>query len=254
MSDRHIAMWSGPRNISTALMRSFESRPDTFVSDEPLYAHYLKSTNLDHPARDQIIREHESDWQIVTRALVGPIPRNKTIWYQKHMAHHLTPEVGRKWIHSLHNVFLIRQPEDMITSFIKVIPDPRPTDLGLPQQLELFASLYRRTGKMPIVIDSRDILLDPHSMLSRLCHALDIPFTNAMLSWQPGPRDTDGVWGPHWYDSVYASTSFAPYLPKNERVPSHLAAVLDDCLALYHQLAQHKLTLPTEHPDAPDLQ
>lgn len=241
MSERRIGMWSGPRNISTAMMRSFEARGDCFVSDEPLYAHYLKVTGADHPGREEVIAHHESDWRVVTQALVGPIPRGKTVWYQKHMAHHLTPEVGRKWILSLENVFLIRDPQEMITSFIKVVENPTPADLGLPQQVDLFEWLYARLGRRPIVVDSRDILLDPGGMLGRLCEALGLPFTENMLKWQPGPRETDGVWGPHWYASVYASSGFAPYAAKNEKVPDVLADVLRECWTLYNGLAEFKL-------------
>jgi hypothetical protein len=241
MMDRRIAMWSGPRNISTALMRSFGARADCFVSDEPLYAHYLVATGLEHPGRDEIIEAHESDWQIVTRALVGPIPRGKSLWYQKHMAHHLTAEVGRKWMLGLDNVMLIREPREMITSFIKVIENPTPADLGLPQQVELFEWLHARTGRRPIVVDSRDILLDPGGMLGRLCEALGVAYTGDMLAWSPGPRDTDGVWGPHWYASVYASSGFGPYQAKGEDVPSHLRSVLQECESLYAGLAAHRL-------------
>lgn len=239
-----IGMWSGPRNISTALMRSFGARSDCAVSDEPLYAHYLKTTGYDHPAAGEIINEHEWDWQLVTRALTGPIPGDKSVWYQKHMAHHLTREVGRKWILSLTNIFLIRDPAEMITSFIKVIANPTPADLGLPQQVDLFEWIYAKTGRRCAVIDSRAVLENPREMLSRVCAHAGIPFTDAMLSWQPGPRDTDGVWGPHWYDSVYKSTGFAPYKPKNEPVPERLAGVLTECQSLYNTLAAHAITTP----------
>ncbi len=236
-----IGMWSGPRNISTALMRSFGARADCAVSDEPLYAHYLKVTGYDHPARDEIIAEHEWDWQLVTRALTGPVPGGRSVWYQKQMSHHLTPECGRKWILGLTNVFLIRDPAEMITSFIKIIPDPTPEDLGLPQQVELFDWLYKKTGRKPAVIDSRDVLENPGPMLQALCAHVGIPWDNAMLAWKAGPRDADGVWGPHWYGSVYESTGFGPYRSKGEAVPEHLAGVLAECQDLYDQLALHRL-------------
>ncbi|GAB4386358.1 MAG: branched chain amino acid aminotransferase [Phycisphaerales bacterium] len=244
MTGVRIGMWSGPRNISTALMRSWESRADCFVSDEPLYAHYLKVTGADHPARDEIIQNHEWDWQLVTRALTGPIPRGKSVWYQKHMNHHLTPDVGRKWVLELHNVFLIREPAEMITSFIKVIPDPSPTDLGLPQQVELWEWIRRKTGRAPLVIDARDVLENPRGMLTVLCEHVGVPFDEAMLTWKPGPRDTDGVWAPHWYQNVYRSTGFEPYRPKNEPVPARLAGVLEECQRLYDFLAAYRLRLP----------
>jgi len=246
MSGTYIGMWSGPRNISTALMRSWESRADCFVSDEPLYAHYLKVTGLDHPARDEIIEQHEWDWKLVTRSLVGPIPQGKSVWYQKHMCHHLTADVGRKWILQLRNVFLIREPAEMITSFIKVIADPKPADLGLPQQVELWEWIRARTGEKPLVIDARDVLENPRGMLDQLCRRVGVAFDEAMLHWEPGPRQTDGVWAPHWYANVYKSTTFAPYRPKNEQVPSHLAGVLEECRELYHTLAQHRLVVEAD--------
>jgi sulfotransferase family protein len=241
-----IAAWSGPRNISTALMRSFDARDDCAVTDEPLYAHYLRdagSSLPDHPVHDEIIREHEWDWRIVTRALTGPVPAGQRVWYQKHMAHHLTEGCGRKWILSLTNIFLIRDPAEMITSFIKVIDNPTPADLALPQQVELFQWLHSKTGRWPMVIDAQAVLENPPGVLTAICERIGIPFTDAMLSWQPGSRKTDGVWAPHWYESVYKSTGFAPYKPKNEVVPEHLTGVLAECQSLYDTLAEHRLTV-----------
>lgn len=234
-------MWSGPRNISTALMRSFSSRPDTAVSDEPLYAHYLRVTNAAHPGREQVLSHHDADWRSVVSDLLGPVPGGKGVWYQKHMAHHLTPEVDRGFVRSLTNCFLIRDPADMITSYIKVLPNPTPRDLGLPQQLELFEAERERLGHAPPVIDSRDVLVDPRGALSALCERLEIPFVDAMLTWPRGPHGSDGVWGPHWYAAVYESTTFEPYRPKGETVPSRLAQVYDECRGIYDALAMHRL-------------
>ncbi|MCA9274516.1 MAG: hypothetical protein KDA29_00665 [Phycisphaerales bacterium] len=242
-----IAMWSGPRNISTALMRSWGSRSDCFVSDEPLYAHYLsvisESKRREHPAYDEVMRSQPTDWHKVADQLTGPIPNGKRVWYQKHMAHHLTVGISWDWIASLSNCFLIRDPVAMITSFIKVIDNPTPRDLGLPQQVELFEWLRKETGKTPVVIDSRDVLMDPSRMLAQVCERVGVPFDDSMLSWAPGERDEDGVWGPHWYASVYRSTGFAPFEEKNERVPERLLGVLDECIALCEQLAAHKVNL-----------
>ena len=207
---RRIAMWSGPRNISTALMRSWDSRADTYVTDEPLYAHYLASTGADHPAREQILEAQSPDWRRVVDWLTGPIPEGRTIWYQKHMGHHLTPEVEHDWILELTNCFLIREPREMITSYIKIVPEPTPHDLALPQQVELFERIERETGTAPPVIDSRDVLEDPERILTLLCDALGLTFDRAMLAWEPGLRPTDGVWAPHWYDSVARTTTFGP--------------------------------------------
>jgi len=189
-----IAMWSGPRNISTALMRSFGSRPDTAVCDEPLYAFYLARREVDHPGRDEVVAQGETDWRAVARFLTGPVPDGKAVFYQKHMAHHLLPEVGRAWLEELVHGFLIRDPREMLLSLAKVMPAPTALDTGLPQQLELYRSVERRLGRPPPVIDARDVLQDPAGLLRALCTALELEFTPAMLSWAPGLRSTDGVW------------------------------------------------------------
>jgi hypothetical protein len=240
-----IAMWSGPRNISTALMRSWGSRADCAVSDEPLYAHYLSTLSPEarqaHPASDEVLRSQPTDWQTVTEALTGPPPDGKAVWYQKHMAHHLTPGMDRDWALRLCNVLLIREPREMITSFIKVIPNPTPEDLGLPQQAELFEFVRKRTGQAPPVIDSRDVLENPRGMLGALCARVGVPFDDSMLSWAPGPRPEDGVWAPHWYASVHESTGFAPYRAKNEDVPERLRGVLGACQSVYDELARCRI-------------
>lgn len=245
-----IAMWSGPRNISTAMMRSWSSRADTRVSDEPFYAHYLSTLEPDrratHPAAELVLASQPTDWRVVAENLTGPCDR--AVWYQKHMAHHLTPGMnpardpaGWGWIVGLANAFLIRDPAEMITSFIKVIPDPLPEDLGLPQQVRLFEWIRERTGRTPPVLDARDILEHPRRGLSALCAALGVPFDKAMLAWPAGPHPDDGVWGPHWYAGVYASTGFAPYQPRHDTVPPRLARVLDECRRLYDRLASERI-------------
>ncbi|HCT44906.1 MAG: sulfotransferase family protein [Phycisphaerae bacterium] len=242
-----IAMWSGPRNISTALMRSWGARSDCFVSDEPLYAHYLSAIDEDkrreHPAHEEVMRSQPTDWREVAAYLTGPIPNGKQVWYQKHMSHHLTEGMGRDWIAGLTNCFLIREPAAMITSFIKIIDNPTPTDLGLPQQVELFQWLQQQTGETPTVIDSRDVLMDPAGMLAKVCERVGVAFDASMLAWEPGGREEDGVWAPRWYSSVYQSTGFAPYQEKHEPVPERLRGVLEECNALYETLAAHKIRL-----------
>ncbi|MCB9836863.1 MAG: HAD family hydrolase [Phycisphaera sp.] len=238
-------MWSGPRNISTALMRSWGNRSDCAATDEPLYAHYLNVSPISvrhaHPGWCDVMHSQSTDWRVVADQLTGPVPGGKPIWYQKHMSHHLTPEIDRAWVLGLTNCFLIREPEEMITSFIKVIPEPRPEDLGLPQQVELFEWIREQTGQTPPVIDSKDVLTNPRGVLSRICERIGVPFDEAMLAWPPGPRPEDGVWAPHWYSSVYESMSFAQYKPKNETVPDHLTGVLETCRGLYGILAEHRI-------------
>jgi len=236
-----IAMWSGPRNISTALMRSWGSRPDTFVTDEPLYAHYLRETGAPHPGREEVLRAHDSDWRRVTAWLSGPIPQGRAIWYQKHMAHHLLPHIGTGWLERMTNCFLIREPREMLTSLVRVIPEPTLSDTGLPQQWDLFQREWDRTGSRPPVLDARDVLEDPRAMLDRLCEAVGVSFRPEMLSWAPGPRETDGVWARHWYEAVERSTGFEPYRPRVESVPARLERLLEECQALYTRLHRHRL-------------
>lgn len=224
-------------------MRSWGSRADCFVSDEPLYAHYLSTLDetkrRGHPVHEEVMASQATDWREVAARLTGPVPGAKPVWYQKHMAHHLTAGMDWDWIAKLTNCFLIRDPAAMITSFIKIIDNPTPTDLGLPQQVELFEWLQRQTGETPIVIDSRDVLMDPGSTLAKVCERVGVAFDASMLAWEPGTREEDGVWAPHWYASVYRSTGFAPYEPKYERVPKRLLGVLDECNALYEILSEH---------------
>lgn len=236
-----IAMWSGPRNISTALMRSFGSRPDTAVSDEPLYAHYLLVTGVGHPGRDDVIGAQENDWRKVTASLTGPVPGGRAIWYQKHMAHHLLPVVGREWLDRLTHAFLIREPDEMLASLLRTFPEAGLADTGLPQQWEIFERVAQRLGRAPPVVLSSDLLRDPGAMLTKLCQALGIAFLPAMLSWPPGRRETDGVWAPHWYAAVEASTGFEPWKPKPVTLPAAQQPLLTECRGWYEKLQLHRL-------------
>lgn len=236
-----IGMWSGPRNISTALMRSWGSREEAYVTDEPLYAHYLHHTGADHPAREEILASQHQDWRRVVAWLTGPMPEGHTVWYQKHMGHHLTAEVEHDWILQLTNCFLIRRPSEMITSYIKIVPEPTPHDLALPQQVELFETIRRETGSAPPVIDSRDVLENPERILTLLCAALGLAFDPAMLAWEPGLRATDGAWARHWYSSVSQTTTFGPYRPKKEAPPAELESVVRECDEYYQLLYNHRL-------------
>ncbi|RMG42121.1 MAG: HAD family hydrolase [Planctomycetota bacterium] len=237
-----IAMWSGPRNISTAMMRSWGNRGDTIVCDEPFYAFYLKATGKPHPGAEEVIRHHETDWRKVVAWLTGPIPGGKDIFYQKQMTHHLLPEIDRRWLLKVTNCFLIRDPREMLTSYLKIVPNPTDEDTGYPQQLEIFRFVRERTGKTPPVLDTRDVLQNPERMLRALCEALDVPFQEAMLSWPPGLRETDGVWAPYWYKEVLTSTTFRPYRPKPDQVPPQFHDLWERCQAIYDELYQYRLT------------
>ena len=234
-------MWSGPRNISTAMMRSWGNRDDCFVCDEPLYAHYLQHTRLEHPGADEIVAHHEADWRKVVDWLTGEIPEGRRIFYQKQMTHHLLPQIGRDWLDSLTHVFLIREPREMITSYLVRRETMQLEDTGLPQQLEIFERVTRRLGQAPPVIDSRDVLENPREILAALCDRLGLPFSEKMLAWPAGRRETDGIWAKHWYDAVERSTGFQPYRPKPDNVPEDHRELERACDEIYGQLHARRL-------------
>lgn len=204
-----IAMWSGPRNLSTAMMYSFAARGDCAVTDEPFYAAYLAKTGLDHPMRDEILASQPQDPAEVIRELLGSIPAQNPHFYQKHMAQHMIPGIPRDWVREVVNVFLIRHPARVAASFSAKYDNPTLADIGFVQQVELYEYLVAQ-GQRPVVIDSADIRRDPSTMLQRLCAALGLEWTPAMLSWPRGGHPDDGVWAAHWYGAVQDSTGFAP--------------------------------------------
>jgi hypothetical protein len=232
-----IAMWSGPRTLSTATMRAWENRPDTVVVDEPLYAYYLAATGIDHPGRDAVLAAQPTDWRTVVRALTSdPLPDGATIAYQKHMTHHVLPEVDLDALAGLTHAHLIRDPRRVLASYAKVREAPTLADLGIRQQV----ALHRRFGGP--VVDSDDLLRDPAGVLAALCAALGVPFDERMLSWPAGRRATDGVWAPYWYASVAASTGFGPYRGDDvPDLPDSLAALADECRPSYDELAEQAL-------------
>lgn len=238
---KRIAMWSGPRNISTAMMRSWGNRADTFVCDEPFYAYYLNATGADHPLAKEIIAHGETDWRKVVEWLTTDTPQGKAIFYQKQMTHHLLPEIDRNWLAGVTNCFLIRDPREVITSYLRKNYEPTALDVGFPRQAEIFDWVRTHCGVTPPVIDARDVLENPRRLLGLLCDVVGVDFTEAMLSWPPGFRDTDGLWAKHWYSEVVHSTTFQPYRPKTDAVPVHLQSVYEECLEIYHRLSPHRL-------------
>jgi hypothetical protein len=237
-----IAMWSGPRNISTAMMRSWGNRPDTFVCDEPFYAYYLQATGRAHPGADEVIASGETDWRKVIEGLVADVPDGKRIFYQKQMTHHLLPEIDRAWLGAVTNCFLIRDPREVIVSYIKKNNDPALEDIGFVQQAEIFDWVRAQTGAIPPVIDARDVLGSPEKILRLLCDAVGVEFTDAMLSWPAGLRDTDGIWAKHWYGEVVNSTTFRKPLPREpEPVPERLREVYERSRECYERLCQYRL-------------
>ena len=240
-------MWSGPRNISTAMMRAWGNRADTFVVDEPFYAFYLMATGRKHPGAAEVIANGETDWRKIVEQLTGPVPGGKRVYFQKQMTLHLLPEIDRQWIVDLTNCFLIRDPREVISSYIKKNPQPTLEDLGFVQQQKIFdvaceqTASYRHTASVPPVIDAHDVLQNPEQMLRLLCDAIGVEFDESMLSWPPGLRETDGIWAKYWYNEVARSTSFQPYRPKNEPVPERFREIHDQCRECYERLYQHRL-------------
>ena len=239
---RRIAMWSGPRNLSTALLRSWGNRADAWVVDEPLYAFYLARTGKDHPGREAVIASQPTDWRRVADRLGEEAVPGRSVFYQKHMAHHLLPEVGRDWIDGMANAFLIRDPRAVVASYVRSRETVALEDLGYEVQAELFAREAARTGRIPPVVDAADILADPAGVLATLCRALGVPWDPAMLSWPPGRRDSDGVWAPHWYDSVWRSTGFAPPRAEAVDLPPALLPLALAAQPYYERLHHHRLT------------
>jgi len=236
-----IAMWSGPRNISTAMMRAWENRADCAVWDEPFYGHYLHKTGMPHPGADEVIADQGTDWQAIAKRCTGAAPDQKAIFYQKHMTFHLLPEMSRDWMAALTNCFLIREPERVIASYAAVRSEVTFDDIGFVQQAELFDFVADMTGETPIVIDSREFLLQPEAMLRALCARLGIDFDDNMLSWPKGTRGSDGVWAKYWYDSVCNSSGFATHEEKPLSLKSREQTIADQARPFYEALYQYRL-------------
>lgn len=234
-------MWSGPRNISTAMMRSWENRGDTAVSDEPFYAHYLVRTDAPHPGRDEIIDSQPTDWREVADNLTGPVPGGRPIWYQKHMSQHFLEHMGVDWLDRVTNAFLIRDPALVVASFTKNRPDAALWELGFEQQRRVFEHVADRLGEAPPVLDAADVLKAPEDMLQALCRRVGVAFTDRMLSWPAGPRESDGVWAKHWYHNVENSTGFAPYREKRVELDDFQQRLADQCRPHYERLHAYRM-------------
>ncbi|MEM9144890.1 MAG: HAD family hydrolase [Pseudomonadota bacterium] len=234
-----IAVWSGPRNISTAMMRAWENRRDCAVWDEPFYGCYLAETGLAHPMRAEVLAAEPTDWAAVaTRCAARD---DAPIVYQKHMCQHMVAAAPLDWIGACRHAFLIRAPERVAVSFARGWPDMTAADLGFARQAELFDQVAAQTGKPPPVLEAEDVLTDPQGMLRALCAALEVPWDEAMLSWPPGPRASDGVWAAHWYGSVHRSTGFARAPGPLPEIGTDLAAIVEACRPAYATLRRHRL-------------
>lgn len=234
-----IAVWSCPRTVSTALLRSFAQRPDTTGVDEPLYAFYLKQTGRIHPMREEVLRAQAQDWRTVVKdVLLGPCPT--PVQFVKHMAHHLVGDADPSFAAGMRNVFLIRSPRQMLPSFHKDLGDLHRRDIGYEWQRDLYHNLRRR-GHDPLVLDSSDLLANPAGMLSLLCSRLGLAFDRRMLSWPLGRHACYGIWAPAWYKNVEASTEFLPLQEKTAPFPPDLEPMLAIAQECYLDLHARRL-------------
>ena len=242
-----IAMWSGPRNLSTALMYAFAARGDCVVWDEPFYAAYLAATGIDHPMRDEVIAAGLRNPADFAARCLGPGPKGNPLFYQKHMTLHMIPSFDREFLGGLTNVFLIRHPARVLASYTRKRESPTLADLGFVQQAELFDAVCQLRGTAPLVIDSADIRADPQGALSGLCAALGIGFCPAMLRWSAGPKPYDGVWAAHWYNAVHASTGFENPEETLPVLHAKNVALVDQAMPHYQRLSAHSLGRPTQN-------
>jgi len=234
-----ICLWSGPRNVSTALMYSFAQREDIRVVDEPLYGHYLRVSGAEHPGREDVLAALNCDGDEVMCTLLEQQAREPGVrLFIKHMAHHLV-DIDPGFMRQTCNVFLIRDPREMLPSLTIQVPDAQLADTGLQRQWQLYCSLLE-AGQQPAVLDSRELLLDPAGVLRALCGHIGLEFTEAMLSWPAGPRAEDGVWAPHWYHAVHKSTGFGTYEPKIG-FPERLEPLLAECEPWYERLYEKSI-------------
>ncbi|GAB5489484.1 MAG: branched chain amino acid aminotransferase [Parasphingorhabdus sp.] len=239
-----IAMWSGPRNISTAMMRSFGGRSDCAVTDEPFYGAFLKTTGIRQPMADEVIASMDCDWKSVTEAMRGPVPGGKPIWYQKHMPHHMVTDVSIDDFPDHRHAFLIRDPAKVVASYAVKRVEVTVKDLGYQRQLEYVDSIAEKSGKAPIILDSADILRNPEAHLKALCKGLDIPWDKGMLQWEAGTRESDGVWASHWYNRVVNTTGFgSPETSSTSTLTNAEQRVADESRPFYEQLSKYKIRL-----------
>jgi hypothetical protein len=232
-------MWSGPRNISTAMMRAWENRPDTFVTDEPFYACYLRTTGIEHPGRDTILTSQSCDWEEVIDDCQHLTHQDCSVHYQKHMTQHMLQEVRLDWINALVNVFLIRRPEEVVASYAQARPDLTAEDLGFAQQHRLYEHVRSHISQQPLVLTTEQVLTNPEQALRSICDYAGIDFDQSMLKWPAGKRESDGVWAPWWYHNVEQSTGFAPYTKKAVSLDSNQQQIAARCQPFYEAMLEH---------------
>ena len=234
-----VSCWSGPRNISTALMRSWSSRKDTFVTDEPFYAYYLKETKLKHPLYKEIIDKYSSNYDEVVNYLINRIPKNKKIWYQKHMAHHIFDFNNIEWVNNCENCILLRHPKEVISSYSKKNKLNTVEELGYPQQYEIVKYL-KKINKSYVIIDSSELLKNPEKVLSNWCIKINIKFDKSMLRWKKGNYESDGIWWKSWYDNVIKTTRFKEYEKKDINIENKYDSIYNESMKYYTYLKENK--------------
>ncbi|MEM7206312.1 MAG: HAD family hydrolase [Pseudomonadota bacterium] len=245
MTSINIAMWSGPRNISTAMMRAWENRPDCEVWDEPLYAAYLQDSGVVHPMHEEILAANERDWERVVARCTAPAPDGSAVFYQKHMTHHMLPGYSRDWLANVQHCFLLRHPRDVLLSYSQKREGADLRDIGIVEQLELFERVAELQSRAPLIVDSQDFLSAPEAYLRRMCAHFGIDFYAQMLAWPQGQRDSDGVWGEHWYANVWRSTGFSAQTKARTELDPSLQPVLDAAMPAYEKLRAHSLAIET---------
>ena len=238
---KRIAMWSGPRNISTAMMRSFQSRGDTLVSDEPMYGHFLAITKTNHPLREEVIDSMEIDREKLHEHLSTFCPEKYRIWYQKQMTQHILIDDNLEWTKKLTNAFLIRDPKQVILSYLKKFKLEDETLIGFIQLKRIFDYVVQNIDSKPIVVDANDILKNPSVILDSLCSALKISYTDKMLSWERGHRETDGVWGSHWYNEVASTNNFISSKKNEDSIPKEYLNIYKKSMDIYNQLYDYRI-------------
>ena len=239
-----IAMWSGPRNISTAMMRSWENRADTAVVDEPFYACFLRESGIIHPMQDEVMASQSSNWgTVISKELQADLEAGQSIQYQKHMTHHMLADIDHDWFASVRHAFLIRDPAEVVASYAAKRETVTAEDVGFAKQKELYDAACDLGEHAPPVIDARDVLQNPRQALSKLCAALNVDFDRAMLNWPAGKRDSDGAWAPHWYQNVERSTQFGAYRKKDIQLSDEQTRVVDQSRPYYQSMYEQRIHL-----------
>lgn len=234
-----ISMWSGPRNISTTMMRSFGNRADTAALDEPFYAYYLAESGVDHPYRKETLAAYPSSWRGVLDWIADK-KRDRPLLFLKHIAYHVADDADLSFLDGWRNFLLIRDPRAMVASFSSKFDDATPIVRSYRMERRILDRLAARGLPCPVV-DAADILRSPEVMLRKLCAVLGVPYDPAMLAWAAGPRPEDGPWASHWYDAVWASTGFKPFVEKNPNLPRDLEEIAAAAAEDYQRLAERRI-------------